>query len=902
MRASMLAVPLAGLLFTAMVIANSEPRIAPAPATIHLFGMARILSPSRQAPLVFDFDHPPVFRTSPDFEGPWSATIQSQGKDHPLSIRHSVHAPHLLLRASLSTDLAPAKTATLTLTYDGQSVRTWRIQWMRARSGLKFIAESRVLVANQDFGAAIEHLGHRTKNHDWPALFALCELGRVHRERGSHEGAVAAWTQAELLARQLGAPTEAAGRLRALAFLDLQVGNYNSARERLSEAEVLSRSVGDQTGLARVLHYEALLMERRGAVYLPQRARTRLRNALEIAWSTGSTRDATFFATQLALLLSEHGAYEEATQVLTTYDRRSSLSPRERIDVDLYRAAVERAGLSSEAPGLSGPDLQSMLTRLLAETRASGSPRQTALALTEQVRVALILDEPATARRHLSELQLLPSSTTESDRWFLEIARIESLLDVEGPDRLEARIAAFIKSLRRTEVGEDLDYFVMAESLQGDILARQGEVESATEAYLRALEDASMLAHGFAIPRAKSAYHRQRRRALRGLVTLAVASGNHESALNYIEQDRADTLSSLARQAAAASESSAWTGYQSARLRFESTYPTGCESPGVDARYRCKTAWREVQAHLETGWAAGWSPRDGSVPSQPRLSSRLWTDEGSGTLSVFKTATGWLSVFGHNGTIETISTKGDPVEPWLGQIADLRRVYISPGASKLAFDLAWRRHGSDIVGAETEIVLVPHLLRISQSATKRGPREVLIIADPRNDLRDARDEGAWIKQRVPELTQILVGDSANRHNVLSMWQAAEVIHFAGHGRVHGSDPWQAHLELSGNTRLTLDDMIVHPTNANLVVLNGCRTGRHMYSGQVGLPQILIAGGAHYILATTSDVRDTVAREFIRRFYDAGAMHDPARAFSVVLASSDQLSGFHSFRLWGHAPK
>lgn len=900
MRPFMLAIVLAGLALGVMVIANQDASIvAPAPSAISLFGAARILSTGSQTTLVFDLDHLPVFRTSPNFEGKWSATIQAQGKKQPLGISSLVHDPHLLLRASLGADLDPTKTATLTLTYDGKSIRTWPIQWMRAPGRLEFIAESRALVTSLDFAAAIERLRHRTNTRDWPAFFALCELGRVYRERGSHESAVAAWTQAESLARQLGAPTEAAGRLRALAFLDLQTGDYNKAMERLSEAERLSKSVDDQTGLARVLHYEALLMQRRGAVYLPQRARARLRKALEIAWSTGSTRDATFFSTQLALLLSEHGAYEQATQVLATHDRRSSLSPQERIEVELYRAAVDRAGLSSQVPGLSAPHLQSMLNRLLAETRTSGTPRQTALALTEQVRVALIQGDPASARRYLGELQLLPPTATESDRWFLELAQIESLLDVEELERLQTRIGVFIKNLRRTEVGEDLDYFVIAESLQGDILARQGKLERATDAYLRALQDASTLSHRFAIPRAKSAYHRQRRRALRGLVMLALTSGDHESALNYIEQDRANTLSSLARQAAVASDSSAWIGYQQARLNFESTYPNGCESPGVDNYDGCTTAWRGVQAHLETGWAAGWAQQDDAIPPRPRLRSGLWTEKGSGALSVFKNATGWISIFAHNGIIESIATKGDPVEPWLAQIAGLRRLFVSPGESTQAFDLAWRPQGSDIVGASTEVVLVPHLLRIPQLAKTGGPGLVLVIADPRNDLRNAREEGAWMKQQDPEQTQFLFGDRATRRNVLSAWAAARVIHFAGHGRIHGSDPWQAHLELSENTRLTLDDIIVHRTDANLVVLNGCRTGRHMYSGQVGLPQILIAGGAHYILATTSDIRDTVAREFVRRFYDAGATQNPVKAYSMVLASPNKLPGFQSFRLWGH---
>lgn len=160
-----------------------------------------------------------------------------------------------------------------------------------------------------------------------------------------------------------------------------------------------------------------------------------------------------------------------------------------------------------------------------------------------------------------------------------------------------------------------------------------------------------------------------------------------------------------------------------------------------------------------------------------------------------------------------------------------------------------------------------------------------IIANPALDLPHAAAEGAAVQARVGG--RLLAGDAAHREAVTQALQSgARLLHFAGHGALDAESPWQAHLVLADEARLTLADLLVATPRVGLVVLSGCQTGvRQALSRQhaVGLTDAFLLAGAHAVIATDRVIPDAGARAFIDLFYQSPDWaRRPAAAFAHAI--------------------
>lgn len=198
--------------------------------------------------------------------------------------------------------------------------------------------------------------------------------------------------------------------------------------------------------------------------------------------------------------------------------------------------------------------------------------------------------------------------------------------------------------------------------------------------------------------------------------------------------------------------------------------------------------------------------------------------------------------------------------------------------------------------ATTSVSRLPHtgFLRHRRPAPTGA---AVVVADPSLNLPQARTEAAHLQ------ATHLVGEAATRAAVLAALPNARLLHFAGHGVLAPEAPWDAHLVLANNQRLTLADLLVARPQVGTVVLSGCDTGRQLALGHhdaVGLPTGFLSAGAHAVLATTRAIGDGEPQAFLRRFYAAGGATTPGPAFRRAAQQSEAAGdqSWRAFRLFG----
>jgi CHAT domain-containing protein len=198
-------------------------------------------------------------------------------------------------------------------------------------------------------------------------------------------------------------------------------------------------------------------------------------------------------------------------------------------------------------------------------------------------------------------------------------------------------------------------------------------------------------------------------------------------------------------------------------------------------------------------------------------------------------------------------------------------------------------------------VSLSYLPSLSSLLTKsmRPTGAAVVVADPDGTLPRARDAGEQLA-RMLETKDLLIGEQATRQQLTSLLSGRSVLHFIGHASIVEGDPWTTKLELANSTRLGAADMLSIRPQLGLAVLEGCTTGARTPSGEFGLPQVMIAGGTHTVLATVRELGAGEATKFMKRFYGAGGAERPAQAFKRAIQASIAANdpSWRAFRLWG----
>jgi len=183
--------------------------------------------------------------------------------------------------------------------------------------------------------------------------------------------------------------------------------------------------------------------------------------------------------------------------------------------------------------------------------------------------------------------------------------------------------------------------------------------------------------------------------------------------------------------------------------------------------------------------------------------------------------------------------------------------------------------------------------------------ELAVLADPEFGVSDTRQlisspaEGAvdvlrgwydelerlpWSAREAENLKEIfsdlpvrtMTGAQASKSNLLDeATRNSRIVHIASHGYFNVDTPDLVGIATSPRSDeagfVTLDDLILYPFNAELVVISGCETGLGQERGGEGLMSLsrgFLGQGVDQVISTLWPVSDRASAEFMRLFYSA----------------------------------
>jgi CHAT domain-containing protein len=171
--------------------------------------------------------------------------------------------------------------------------------------------------------------------------------------------------------------------------------------------------------------------------------------------------------------------------------------------------------------------------------------------------------------------------------------------------------------------------------------------------------------------------------------------------------------------------------------------------------------------------------------------------------------------------------------------------------------------------------------RVRSAPALATPAAVLITAQPAEStdsvalapLPGAASEVADIA-RLYERPAVIVGARVSPDSLRSAFEAASVVHFAGHAVVDDARPEQSFLALdnAARRRLTARDVAtLHLHRVGLVVLSACETatpGNTTAAGVSGLSASFLRAGAKGVVGTLWPVDDMLMRPLMVEFHRA----------------------------------
>lgn len=247
----------------------------------------------------------------------------------------------------------------------------------------------------------------------------------------------------------------------------------------------------------------------------------------------------------------------------------------------------------------------------------------------------------------------------------------------------------------------------------------------------------------------------------------------------------------------------------------------------------------------------------GRVRSRPEPGEVLLSWMGGGTDE-------WLAVAERDGVARASQgAPGEPLEKVLEPLADL--VEGASLVSLVPYERAQVRNPLFVSVAGMPLLdHAPARIRLDVTAPSRwspSPARVLLVTDPTEDLRAAREEGRSLADLFEShgwQVTVLEGAQATHGAVRAAVGEADLLIYAGHGVL---DPeLGASLELHQG-KLAVADILALPKVPRAVVLNGCGTGGTSGSGVVDVAQSFLARGSQLVVGTSGVVADPAAAIF-----------------------------------------
>ncbi len=196
------------------------------------------------------------------------------------------------------------------------------------------------------------------------------------------------------------------------------------------------------------------------------------------------------------------------------------------------------------------------------------------------------------------------------------------------------------------------------------------------------------------------------------------------------------------------------------------------------------------------------------------------------------------------------------------------------------------------------------LLQYARAKRERAASSVraAVFGDSRQDLSHSRKEAEAVGRIFGVKPQL--GANVTKAGFRDGVQAADIVHFAGHGYFNAQSPLDGGLLLSNGEELTAREVFGLPQlQAQLVTLSGCETGvSDVRPGDelLGLTRAFLTAGARSLLVTLWHVADESSAFLMNRFYSYVSGTKPlpkAEALRRAMQETENQPGWDSFYNW-----
>lgn len=451
---------------------------------------------------------------------------------------------------------------------------------------------------------------------------------------------------------------------------------------------------------------------------------------------------------------------------------------------------------------------------------------------------------------------------------------------------------------------------------QAELLESMGAESAAVDAWLRAEDAVEELVTGVALGAGGDRLVTGRRASAEGAVRTLVAEGRVREAWCRARLARTRSLRRLDHAAALRrSSAEARAAWVTAQAEYTKAREKASREAAEDWRYSADERLRrstrraervaEPAAQLErASRALGRRRSAAACGALPRLA------EGEAQLLYFPDGEDWW-LFASTLSETRVARLGtspaalrgvpEVLRPLLREATQIR---VAPTARM------WSMRASTVrVGEASLLDLAPlvYSLDLDASPMPDGDRSALVIADPSRDLADARAEADAVERRLRDgawPVERLVGEDAARESVLPRIGGAQLLHYAGHGRLDGDAGWDSALVLAGADRLTVADVLALPAAPHQVVLGGCETGGRDAStlaGGMNLGRAFLLAGAQAALVADVVVDDALARRVAELVYEdvaepRWALAASLRQAQLQLRDEDPSAEWSGFRV------
>lgn len=831
----------------------------------------------------FDARRPPVVRIEGAAGPEWALWLEPT-KGDALRLQTTVEAQGeaTFLRATVS-DRAPSGRMMLSVRAGDDPLRAWSI-WLGAEPvPVRYAAVEPELA---DLDARPPETADERRWWHFARGKALWRLGRLDDAIAAMQASADA-----ALDPALNAVGEGARALRMAANLANRRGRLSDAEALVDRAEALSARIDDRAGRSTARYFRAQVLQFRGEL---RDAETQIRAAIADALAVGRHDLADYARVMQAVNRQLQGHHRAARAQL------EGLSGRlDGMGADLAGVVWGNLGwvlLEGIERGIFTAPADIDAARRAFEEALAINRGRAAIAANHHANLAALAlraGDLAAVARHIEAHDALDPERAQQGGLFVSLVEARRMLALGEHDRAEVAFSA-VERRARAEVGGVTGEYVWRARL-GRARARRarGDADGALAAFEEALAARETAATRTGLQESRAVFFADHRALYDEAITAALGAGRVEEAFGVADRARARLVVDLEVQARIgrldATRRAEWQrrleAYLTRRQAFEADRDAGlmltpAERPAWQAKRAAERralqeafdgayAWLDRAAPITARGATAADVRRGLAADEA-----LWLGHhmASGAAVLFRVRPEGIALLDRPQPLDGVA----------------HRYLVGPVAP-----LDWLEHGS-----------VSRLNHAGQLIGDRPPAAgpPTVIGDPDGTLPHARREALAVAAGWPE-ARVLIGAAADRATVRAALSEARRVHFAGHGVLAASRPWDAHLRLTSGQQLTLEDLLLARPTAALVLLSGCETGAEAALGggiRLGLAQGFLAAGSRSVVAADRVVPDADAARFVERFYAAGGAESPAEALRVaaLAAKADGSPVWDAWHVWG----